>query len=337
MNVGIQKTPITILTGYLGSGKTSVLNGALRSPALADSAVVVNELGEIAVDHWLVSEGQENIVLTETGCLCCAALESLPQTLADLFGARAREETPDFKRVFIETTGLADPGPVIRTILQDPIVSHFASLQAVVCTLDAVFGAEQLRLESECQVQAAMADRIILTKTDLIDGPISPELSEILNQINPNAQVLSKEPDRDYEALLGSLSPFAADRPRCLDSSSVGASHHDHGHSTTTRHDPAVTTRSFWLDTPVTWPGLAAWTDWARSRYGAALLRCKGLLAVVNASGPVVLQGVQTLFNTSQMPAWPDGDHRSRLVLIGRGLDHEDIQRSLGLLADPWR
>lgn len=331
MNVGIQKTPITLLTGYLGSGKTSVLNSALRSPALADSAVVVNELGEIAVDHWLVSEGRENIVLTETGCLCCAALESLPQTLAELFGARARGETPDFKRVFIETTGLADPGPVIRTILQDPIVAHFASLQGVVCTLDAVFGAEQLRLESECQVQAAMADRIILTKTDLIDGPISPELGDILNRINSNAQILSKEPDRDYAALLGSLSPFAADRP--LEPSSASSSHHDHA----PRHDPAVTTRSFWLDAPVTWPGLAAWTDWARSRYGAALLRCKGLLSVVNASGPVVLQGVQTLFNTSQIPAWPDGDHRSRLVLIGRGLVDEDIRSSLGLLADPGR
>ena len=167
-----ERLPLTILTGFLGSGKTTLLNVLLRDPAWADSAVVVNELGEIGLDHLLVAEAKENIVLLEAGCLCCAVLDSLPETLADLYSRRAMGDVPRFRRVLVETTGLADPAPIIRTLMRDPMASHFYQLQGVVCAVDAVFGEGALRDYHEAQSQVALADRLVVTKTDLVGGAV---------------------------------------------------------------------------------------------------------------------------------------------------------------------
>jgi G3E family GTPase len=322
----IDRIPITVLTGFLGSGKTSLLNALLRRPEFRDSAIVVNEFGEIGLDHLLVSSAKENIVLLDAGCLCCAVLDSLKETLADLYHRRARHEIPTFQRVVIETSGLADPGPILRSILRDDLVAHIFRLQNLVCTVDAKFGLGELAAHPEAQAQLALADHIVVTKTDLTGDICPPDLDARIRAVNPHATVqLVRNGDIDGVLLLGDAADGAA--PSWVARLDAPHAHQHH-------HEEDVASVSFRLDRPVTWSGIAAWTDVMRRRYGADLMRCKGILALEDGK-PVVLHGVQTMFDTARLRAWPSEDRQSRIVCIGRGLDRPTIAQSLAWLHVP--
>ncbi len=328
-----EKIPIIVLTGFLGSGKTVLLNALLKQPGFADSAIVVNEFGEIGLDHLLVASAEENIVLLDAGCLCCAVLGSLKETLLDLWHRRARSQVPPFRRVLVETTGLADPGPIIQSIMRDSVVTHFYRLAGLVCALDAVHGEGQLDAHPEARAQVACADRLVVTKTDLLDGACPPALASRVRGLNPDADLLvASHGQLSADALLQTLSG-KADLPWLGRLATIAAPSHDAHDPQAAHHDPDVGAVSFVIDDPVTWSGLAAWIQALRHRYGRALLRCKGIVNIAGA--PVVVHGVQSMFDTRRLPVWPDAERRSRLVLIGKGLERAELEASLGWLGTP--
>jgi G3E family GTPase len=322
--------PIVVLTGFLGSGKTSLLNALLKDPAFKDSAVVVNEFGEIGLDHLLVASAKDNIILLDAGCLCCTMLDSLKETLIDLYYRRVKGQVPEFARILIETTGLADPAPILQTITRDPVVSHFYRLQGLICTVDALFGGDQLKEHAEAGVQIALADRLIVTKTDLTGGACPAELCAKLQSLNPLAGIhIAVHGNTSINSLLA-LDHKARNTPPWLGDIYEPENSHHHTHAGP--HDDAIGSESFWLDRPVTWSGIAAWTEWMKGQFGREVLRCKCMINVADSSGPVVVHGVRGLFTTERLPVWPDAERRSRLVIIGRGLDRKRLTAGLGWL-----
>jgi G3E family GTPase len=311
-----QPIPVIVLTGFLGSGKTTLLNRLLRDPAWANSAVVVNEFGDIGLDHLLVASARDNIVLMDAGCLCCQVLDSLPQTLADLIHRQAGGEVPPFQRVLVETSGLAEPAPILRTLMRDPIISHFYRLQGLVCVVDGLFGEDTLAKEHEAETQVQLADRLIVTKTDITPADRVAALRGVLQAMNPHARIVTSA-----ELEVGDLFGTASGAAPWLDPVAVDA--HDHHHA----HEGGVASVSLMSDKPVTWPGLAQWIDGLKARYGPRLLRTKGIINL--DGGPVVLHGVQNQFDTRRLPAWPDDERRSRIVLIGHDLDAGQLALSL--------
>ncbi len=321
-----ERIPVAVVTGFLGSGKTTLLNRLLRHPALADTAVIVNELGEIGLDHLLVVGGQDNVVLLNAGCLCCAMLDTFKDTLADLSYKRARGEIPPFSRVVVETTGLADPAPILQSLLRDSFLSAYYKLGTVITTVDAVLGLGELDNHPEARKQAAVADRLIVTKTDLTGDACPAELRARLVALNATAQLDCGGTDLVPDDLfVGSNMTVSTDSDH----------HHDdhHGHH---RHADDIQAYSFRIEKPVTWSGLAGWIDFSKEFFGNKMLRTKGILDVAG-TGPVVLQGVQTVFAPSQrLAAWPDADHGSRLVCIVQGVDTNILRQSLTILhAEP--
>jgi G3E family GTPase len=333
MSADNSRIPVTVLTGFLGSGKTTLLNSLLSRPHLRDTAVIVNELGDIGFDHLLVARSVDNVVLLDSGCLCCAVLDSLKETLADLYYRRARAEVPPFRRVLIETTGLADPAPLLQILLRDSFVSYYFTLAAVVTTLDAVLGLGQLQEHPESVKQAALADRIVITKTDIASNDKIELLRQSVAALNPQATVhVALSADfRLEDVLLGSAAtPGAAIsdvRPGSVCSEP----------SNTSRHAGTIRAQSFFIPRSIDWAGLAGWTELIRSVLGARMLRCKGLLQIHGLDGPVLVQGVQGVFAPPvRLPEWPSDDHRARLVCITQHVDRELLEASLAALyAEP--
>lgn len=315
------KLPIFILTGFLGSGKTTLLNAMLRDPKLADTAVVINEFGAIGLDHLLVTAGSDNVVLLGAGCLCCAVIDSLKETLADLYHRRARGTLPPFARIVIETSGLADPGPILQQLMKDGLLSHLFATRGLVCVVDALFGMRQLDDHAEARVQAALADHVWVTKTDLTGDEIPAALVDRLQSMNPTTRPVAVRSDADIAAMLATDGepPWRA-LPEYLPAA---------------RHDAAIGAQAFWMAEPVSWAGIAAWTQWLKDHCGERLLRCKALFDVQGVRGAVVLHGVRTLFQTHTLPRWPEGGRRSGIVLIGRDLERPLLQDGLSRLLTP--
>jgi G3E family GTPase len=306
------KIPVTLLTGFLGSGKTTLLSSLLAHPGMGETAVIVNELGEVGIDHHLLRRVDERTVLLDSGCLCCTLRGDLADELRDLLDRRDRGEIPPFRRVVVETTGLAEPAPILYTLLTEPVVQHHYALEGVVTTVDAVNGSAQLDRQPESVKQAAVADRLVVTKTDLADGRA---LEERLGRLNPAAAILEVvhgevEPD----ALLG-----GPDRdPRDFD---VPPESHEHG-----EHPQAFV---LVLDEEIDWTGFGIWLTMLLQAHGERVLRVNGLLNV-GAEGPLLLNGVQHVVHPPQhLEAWPDEDRRSRLVFIVRGVDEAAVRASL--------
>jgi G3E family GTPase len=352
--------PITILTGFLGSGKTTLLSKLIRHPGMARTAVIINEFGEVGLDHLLVESSDEDTLLLDGGCLCCTVRSDLVETLNGLAIKRVRGEV-EFDRVVIETTGLADPAPVVHAFITDPMVAARFRLDGVIATVDAVNGFTQLGKHFESVKQAAVADRIVLTKVDLAERGEIARLRERLGELNPGAAI--------YPARVGEIDPLIlfdtglwdASRKtddvrawlheeayRAAEEHDHGHHHHDHDHDhghhhhghDPNRHDGGIRSFCLYFTEPLPWERWAAAFDDLVIREGARLLRIKGLLNVIEEERPVVIHGVQHLFHPpSTIAAWPDDDRRSRVVFITHDIDREEVETLLQtlLIAAPER
>jgi G3E family GTPase len=320
------RIPVSIVTGFLGSGKSTLINKLLQRPDMNRVAVIVNEFGEQSIDHDLIQVSSEQMMLLNNGCLCCVLRGDLQETLRDLFVKRRTGEIIDFDRVIVETTGLADPAPVMQTLMSDTMLQGQYRLDAVVTLVDAVNGAGQLDTMQEPVKQAALADRIVLTKSDLADETAVSALEARLRELNPNAPMkhaVNGEIDLPFLVNVG----LANARSRLEDVERwMGAEVHDeHGH--VHRHDASVTSFSLRYDKPFTWSAFSQCMEVLTALRGPDLLRVKGLVNVEGHEGPLVVQGVQHLFHPPiELADWPSGDRATRLVFITKGIPRTTVE-----------
>jgi G3E family GTPase len=345
--------PLTVLTGFLGAGKTSLLNRLIHDPALADTAVIINEFGEVGLDHLLVKPIRDGVVLLQSGCLCCTLrgdlVDALEQLLRDLDNGRAV-----FRRVILETTGLADPAPVLQTAMAHPYLVLRYRLDGVITLVDAVNGAATLDAHMESVKQVAVADRIVLSKTDLVAAPENARaraaLAARLRTLNPAAPILDAaageatperllgcglfDPNRKIpdvarwlaaEAYAESESPPSGPQDEAHDRHGHG----DHHHHDVNRHDERIRAFSFASEAAIPAAMLDMFLDLLRSLHGPNLLRLKGIVKLAETPDrPVVVHGVQHVFHPAvQLPGWPDSDRSTRIVLITRDLDPAAVRR----------
>jgi G3E family GTPase len=325
------KFPVSVITGFLGSGKTTLINRLLKRPDMNRVAVIVNELGEQAIDNDLIETSSEQMMLLNNGCLCCVLRGDLQETLRDLFVKRRNGDVIDFNRVVIETTGLADPAPVMQTLMTDDMLQAHYRLDCVVTLTDAVNGLEQLATMQEPVKQAALADRIIITKSDLADDDATAKLEARLRGLNPQAPIrhaVDGEIELAFLVDVGLRDTRAklADIERWL---GVGVHEDEHGH--VHRHDEAIRSFSLRFVEPFTWETFSQCVEVLTSMRGRDLLRVKGLVNVEGKPGPLVVQGVQHLFHPPvELAAWPSPDHATRIVFITRGIEREAVEQLFG-------
>jgi G3E family GTPase len=305
--------PLTLLTGFLGAGKTTLLNRLLRDPAFSGTAVIVNEFGEIGLDHLLVESAADGIIELSSGCVCCSVRGELVDALERLIRAIDNHRIGEVRRVVIETTGLAEPGPILRILLTHPYLRLRFALDGIVTVADAAHGVKTLDEHPQAVKQAAVADRIVMTKADLVDG--TADLQTRLASLNPLAEIVDARGAAVATALTG-----IGSSQRSL-TSGFAAEAIDHGHGSV---DSLAVARAGCMDESA----LSAFLERLESEFGDHLLRVKGLVAIAGADGPAVIQGVQGVYSpVARLAGWPDADHRSRLVAIGRNLDRERIER----------
>lgn len=326
--------PITLLTGYLGSGKTTLLRGLLGHAELRNTAVLVNEFGEIALDHQLLISSSETVVLMDRGCLCCALRSDLAEQLDDLYTRRMRKEVPAFDRVVIETTGLADPGPILQTLVAEPMLAALYRLDSVVATVDGELGDRTLDEHFESVKQAAIADCLVITKGDRTPGPALKSLEERLRSLNPAATiVVASNGIVDPAVVLGPANSEPEARARQTQRWLRDGAYRPAGSAgsplapSLARHDQRI--RSFAVVYEAAVSGAALWEGLEKliETHGDKLLRIKGLVNVIGQDRPKVLHIVQhVLYPVQTLPQWPDEDRRTRLVFIVRDLDPQIVR-----------
>lgn len=315
--------PVNIVTGFLGSGKTTLLQRLLASPDLTDTAVLVNEFGEVGLDHHLLQAETTPTLLMDNGCVCCAIRGDLQDALRDLFDRRERGAIPAFKRVVIETSGLADPVPIAYTVLAEPVLQHHFRLGNVITVVDAVNGFDQLSQFEESVKQVAVADRVVLTKTDLVEE--TSALRRRLIEVNLSAPVLLASENLSPQDLIVQDLHDADGKAREVDHWLAGsespADHH---------HTDGVTSFSLLFDRPLDWTAFGVWMTMLLNRHGDRILRIKGFLNVTGVETPVLINGVQHVVHPPvHLDGWPDADRRSRLVFIVREMERGRIEASL--------
>ena len=344
--------PFTVLTGFLGAGKTTLLNRLLADPALSDALILINEFGEIGLDHLLVEKVDGDMLLMSSGCLCCTIRGDLIATLEDALRKRDNGRMPPFSRVLVETTGLADPAPVLHTIMHHPYLMLRFRLQGVVTIVDAINGQATLDAQEEAVKQIAVADRVVLTKTDLADSPQRiAELERLRTRIKalaPAARVIEAADARAQNLLdagLFGLEGKIPDVARWLNAEEMaqqpkhqghGHDGHDHGHEhhahahdhDPNRHDSRI--RAFCLTSDKLLPASSfdVFLDMLRQVHGPNMLRVKGIIGLSDdPSRPVVIHGVQHVFHPPvRLEAWPDADTRTRIVFILRDLAPDHVR-----------
>jgi G3E family GTPase len=324
-----ETTPVTVLTGFLGAGKTTLLNHLLRQPELAGTAVLVNEFGEIGLDHLLVEKLDDTTVLLNAGCLCCTVRGDLTRVLREMLPRARRDE---ISRIVIETTGLADPVPILATLMTDPVAASAYRLDGIVTVVDAVNGATHLDTQEEAVRQVAVADRIVISKTDLADAAA---LRDRLGGLNPGAPVAEAAHgviDPGFILHAGLFNPAAKspDVAGWLHAAAYDHPHH-HPHHDPNRHDARIGAFCITLDDPLDWPALAMWLEMLVASRGENLLRVKGILNLKGQDRPVAIHAVRHLMHPpAKLAAWPDGDPRtSRMVFITRDLPRAVIEDGL--------
>lgn len=332
------RLPVSIITGFLGSGKTTLLNRLLQDPAMAGAAVIINEFGEIGLDHLLVATPNENTVLLANGCICCTVQGDLVNTLRNLDKQRGRD-LPPYDRVLIETTGLADPVPIVQTVVTDEKLAPRYTLDSVVTLVDAVNGSVQLDTQPESRKQAAIADRLLITKTDLADPSLVLALTALLAELNPGAELVTAVNGVVAPAVLFGAAIDAASRATDIrrwlrEDEFVRTEFRQLSPvpgAPTGAHDSRIQSYSIHLDAPISAGGLTAWLIALASLRGADLLRVKGILNVEGM--PVAVHAVQTLIHEPvTLDRWPDAERRSRLVFITRGMNRAAIEATLEML-----
>lgn len=334
--------PLSVITGFLGSGKTTLLNQILKDPAMADTAVIINEFGEIGLDHLLVDQASEGILELSSGCLCCTIRGDLVTTLENLLRRLDSGRMERLTRVVIETTGLADPGPILHTVMLHPYLLMRYRLESVITLVDAINGLNTLDTHEEARRQAAVADRLVLTKTDLIETDEQratfSALKDRLAHLNPGARVLDVQvgeatPERLFDAGLYDPKTKIPDVAKWLNAEAYEHDHHghahDHGHHhehshhhghdhDVNRHDDKIRAFTLSTDRPIPASALEMFLDLLRSAHGSKLLRVKGIVKIAeDPDRPVVIHGVQHVFHPpATLESWPDEDRRTRMVFI---------------------
>ncbi|MDI3308811.1 MAG: GTP-binding protein [Acetobacteraceae bacterium] len=316
--------PVSVITGFLGSGKTTLLRRVLRDPRYADSAVIVNEFGEIPLDHELVAASEETLLSTATGCLCCTVRSDLTATLLDLLRRREAGEVPPYARVLVETSGLADPAPILHALMTDKPVAATHRLDSVVTLVDALHGAATLARHPEAERQAMLADRILLTKPDL--APDTAPLVAQLRRLNATAPIEA--------AVHGTVPPerFFAPGQNAADSAALVAWLTAAGHAA--RHSPGLACIAIERDAPLPALALTLWMQALAEHAGARLLRLKGLVRIAEApERPAAIHAVQHVLHPPEwLEGWPSADRRSRIVLIGQGIPRHFPARLLAAI-----
>ena len=320
-----------MLTGFLGSGKTTLLANIVRDPRFADTAIVVNEWGEAPIDHAILRQASGNVAALAGGCICCRAAGDVVRALRELHFERAGGRVAAFRRVVIETTGLADPGPLLATLVEMPLVAVRYVLAGVVTTVDAERGARSLDEHPEAVRQAAVADRLVITKCDRASAARADALEARLRSLAPGARLFrSSHADVDPAALLDT-GLYRGERPAAdargwLDSGAYRRA----GSAATTRHDPRITSFAWSAAEPLPWAGVERALETVTSLLGYRLLRMKGLVNVAAEPGPRAVHAAgHTLYPSARLAAWPDGDHCTRMVFIGRDLEDAAITQIL--------
>ena len=338
-NPAPQPIPVVVLTGFLGSGKTTLLQRLLSEPALSDTAVLVNEFGEIGIDHHLVQYADEDLVMLANGCICCTIRDDLGKAMRDMLDRRSAGKIPPFARLFIETTGLADPAPILHTLMTEPVVDEAFRLARIITTADAVNGETHLARQPESAKQAAVADCIVITKSDIAPPAAVTRLTERLHRLNPSAPILTvPSPALRPDALLGgedhSLDERAANLRAWLGDEAHRAADpeaHDHHHPPdVNRHDERIAACCLVFDEPIDWAAFCVWLTMLLHGRGEDVLRVKGIVNVPGLAGPVVINGVQHIIHPPlHLECWPDEDRRSRIVFITRDMTRAKLETSL--------
>ncbi len=316
MEDGRNRRPVTVVTGFLGSGKTTLLGGVLSESSMADTAVLVNEFGEVGLDHHLLRRVDERTLLLGSGCVCCTTREDLVEALRDLLDLDQRGEIPRLDRVVVETTGLADPAPILHTIFADPVLQHHFSVDLVITTVDAINGDLHLDRNPESVKQVAAADRLVVTKTDVADPGAVRRLLSRLVAINPSARMLEAAfGEIDVEELFR-----AGDTPVRVLRAPLAGEPHDVGETYSV---------SLTFEGSVDWTAFGIWLSMLLHARGEDVLRVKGLLDV-GERGPAMVNGVQhTIHPPEHLDRWPDEDHRSRIIFITKRIPSEELLGSL--------
>jgi len=337
MRKDLDTFPVTVLTGFLGSGKTTILNQLIRDPAFTRTLVLINEFGNVGLDHDLVTQGSEDAQYVEmtSGCLCCSIRGDLVRTLAQAPSRFAREGQCWFDRVLIETTGLADPAPILHTLMAEPSIMRRYELAGVVTAVDVANGEQTLDTHPESVKQAAVADLLLLTKTDLTNNTTPPTLTAMLTRLNPGAEQITTGPaDKIAERFnrLGLYDPAtkAPNVERWLQEEEHHHGHGTHHHHDVNRHGTDIRAFSITRSEPLALVALENWLDILRATLGEQLLRVKGILNVEGYERPVIIHGVQhVLHPIDVLDEWPTTDHRTRVVFITKGVEKSSIEGML--------
>ena len=327
----ISQISVTVITGFLGSGKTTLLSSILKKKELQKTAVIINEFGEIGLDHALIEHTDENIVELQSGCICCTIQGDLNKTLIDLFEKMMNGKVSSFNRILIETTGLANPVPIIHTLMSSIELIRIYSLDGVITVVDSVNGEKTLDLHEESLKQLALAEKIILSKTDIIDKDEIKSLIYRIKEINPVSQIIfSKFGNIPLEEIfgLGAYDPYkkSADVKNWLAAEKYKDKKHHHHHDVN-RHNENIRAFSMMSENPVNMIAFSFFRDMITAALGANLLRMKGIVNIAGEERPAVIHGVQHIFHPVQwLETWPDNDRRTKLVFITQNIKKEQIE-----------
>ncbi|MCB1908429.1 MAG: GTP-binding protein [Rhodocyclaceae bacterium] len=336
-----RRIPVSVLSGFLGAGKSTVLNHLLRQPRLRGAVVLINEFGEVGIDHHLVEVKAERMVLLDSGCLCCTVRGELPGALKDLFMRSLRREIAPISRLLIETTGLADPVPLLHTLMEDFFITERFRADGIVTVVDAMAAARQLDRHREALAQVVAADRLLISKVDLVDAATIDALERRLARLNPTADRLPAIHGRIDAAQLCGLGPDQGAADPAAAMRWLGAARFGYEPpryrppSARSVHDSAVTSHLLRFREPLDWPSLAEALDVLLQAAGERILRIKGLVRVIGVDGPRVIQCAgKVRFAARDLPAWPPGDPPSALVFIVDGLGRDYLVKTFEMFCE---